>query len=398
MKKHINLFVIVFYCLGITAFAQTGKLYDEASVTAKPDFPGGDSAYLKFINRNFSSINDDQEMVKLRFIVEADGTLSDIKAVEGKMTPIEDEAVRVMKLSPKWIPAVREGKAVRCIVKRGINNPYARDLDIDLVVEPADYGPAVVIEESNSIYNMAGIEKKPDYPGGINAFAIFFSKNFRSPDEEGINGKIYATFVIETDGSLSNIKIIRDIGFGTGAEVLRVLKLSPKWIPGEQNGKKVRVLYSMPFSIDTRTSETPIGQKEISGQDEPQMIPDTPRQQDENAIYNMAGIEVKPDFPGGMDKFYLFFKNNFKTPDEEGLNGKVYAMFVVEKDGSLTDIKVIRDIGFGTGKEVLRVLKLSPKWIPGMVNGKPVRVQYSIPISIPYAPEGKNAAPNPEKK
>jgi protein TonB len=56
--------------------------------------------------------------------------------------------------------------------------------------------------------------------------------------------------------------------------------------------------------------------------------------------------------------------------------------FVVEKDGSVTDIKIIRDLGYGTGKEAKRVLENSPKWKPGIQNGRPVRVQYNLPISI----------------
>ncbi|RDI51174.1 energy transducer TonB [Flavobacterium glaciei] len=105
----------------------------------------------------------------------------------------------------------------------------------------------------------------------------------------------------------------------------------------------------------------------------------------DNQIYNTAGIEVKPDFPGGIDKFYKFVGNNYQTPEEEGLKGKVYVTFVVEKDGSLTDIKVIRDIGYGTGKEAIRVLKKCPKWTPGEQNGKKVRVLYSLPITIQSA-------------
>ncbi|GEM54663.1 energy transducer TonB [Flavobacterium branchiophilum] len=103
-------------------------------------------------------------------------------------------------------------------------------------------------------------------------------------------------------------------------------------------------------------------------------------------LYNSAGIEVKPDFPGGIEKFYKFVGNNFQVPDEEGLKGKVYVSFVVEKDGSLTDIKVLRDIGFGTGAEAIRVLKKCPKWAPGEQNGKKVRCTYQLPISI-QAPE-----------
>ena len=92
--------------------------------------------------------------------------------------------------------------------------------------------------------------------------------------------------------------------------------------------------------------------------------------------------EAKPDFPGGIQAFYTFVGNNFRMPDEKDLKGKVFITFIVEKDGSLTDIKTIRDIGYGTGEEAVRVLKLSPKWIPGEIDGKPVRVQYSLPINI----------------
>jgi hypothetical protein len=102
----------------------------------------------------------------------------------------------------------------------------------------------------------------------------------------------------------------------------------------------------------------------------------------DNTIYNTAGIEVKPEFPGGMDEFYKFIAENFKTPKAEKLVGKVYVTFVVEKDGSITGIHVLRDIGHGTREEAIRVLELSPKWLPGEQNGKKVRCTYSIPISI----------------
>jgi protein TonB len=105
----------------------------------------------------------------------------------------------------------------------------------------------------------------------------------------------------------------------------------------------------------------------------------------DNQIYNTAGIEVKPEFPGGMDKFYSYVGKNYRAPEEEGLKGKVYVTFVVEKDGSLTDIKVLRDIGYGTGKEAIRVLNKCPRWNPGVQNGKPVRVLYSLPITIQTA-------------
>ena len=100
----------------------------------------------------------------------------------------------------------------------------------------------------------------------------------------------------------------------------------------------------------------------------------------ENDIY--TAVEKIPDFPGGMQDLYSFVAQNFTAPEADGVNGKIYIQFVVEKDGSLSDIKSMRDIGHGTGEEAVRVLKLSPKWIPGEQDGQKVRVQYSLPISI----------------
>jgi protein TonB len=103
---------------------------------------------------------------------------------------------------------------------------------------------------------------------------------------------------------------------------------------------------------------------------------------DENAIYNTAGIEIKPEYPGGMTEFYNFIGRNFRVPNVKGLAGKIIVTFVIEKDGSITDIKVIRDIGYGTSKEAVRVLQLCENWIPGEQQGKKVRVLYSLPIVI----------------
>ena len=124
------------------------------------------------------------------------------------------------------------------------------DPDAELTVEPVGNGPADIVDDNN-IYNTAGIEVKPDFPGGMAKFYKFVGNNYRTPEEEGLAGKVYVTFVVEKDGSLTDIKVVRDIGFGTGIEAIRVLKSCPKWNPGEQNGKKVRVLYSLPITIQS---------------------------------------------------------------------------------------------------------------------------------------------------
>lgn len=148
---------------------------------------------------------------------------------------------------------------------------------------------------------------------------------------------------------------------------------------------------------ETKNSEIPIVKVNNSNYSDADLVIDEPTtrtsvvvNEGDNAVYNTAGIEVKPDFPGGMEKFFKFVDNNFKYPQDAeianiNLNGKkIYATFVVEKDGSLTDIKILRDAGYGTGAEAIRVLKKCPKWISGEQNGKKIRVLYSVPITIKY--------------
>ena len=147
-------------------------------------------------------------------------------------------------------------------------------------------------------------------------------------------------------------------------------------------------------STKTKASETkntePVIVKVNNNYDDSNLVVDEPASSpkvstnNDKTIYNTAGIDVKPDFPGGIEKFYKFVDNNFKYPDEDiDLKGKkIYATFIVEQDGSLTDIKILRDAGHGTGAEAIRVLKKCPRWIPGEHNGKKIRVLYSLPITI----------------
>ena len=108
----------------------------------------------------------------------------------------------------------------------------------------------------------------------------------------------------------------------------------------------------------------------------------------ENGVYKTSDLTTKPTYPGGMQEFYKFVGRNFKvpkTPKDVLLKGKIYISFIVQKDGSLSDFKVDKDLGFSTGEEALRVLKLSQNWIPGKLDGKEVAAQYHLPMSIQSA-------------
>lgn len=112
-------------------------------------------------------------------------------------------------------------------------------------VEKANMDKVSGINDNNVIHNTQGLDVKPEFPGGLAVFNSFLARNFIKPaDKPKIKGKIYFTFIVEKDGSLSDIKILRDLGYGTGEEALRVIKLAPKWNPGKHKNKEVRTLNS----------------------------------------------------------------------------------------------------------------------------------------------------------
>ena len=102
---------------------------------------------------------------------------------------------------------------------------------------------------------------------------------------------------------------------------------------------------------------------------------------EEDTVYQI--VEEMPKFPGGEKALMDYVSNNVKYPEEaknKNIAGRVFVSFVVEKDGSIGEVKVLRGIGGGCDEEAVRVIKGMPKWKPGMQKGKPVRVSYQIPI------------------
>lgn len=258
MKK-IALFILL---LSISLVTAQPKVYPEKEVDANPGFPdGGWNSWISFVEKNFKWMPEkNAKHIGVEFTVQINGTVTDVKIINPNGSPNEKEALRVMSLSPKWSPATVKGKAVACRLSRGMFNPYFNDGDggfgaITIEAPKGDPSPSISeSQEDNNIYNTAGIEVKPEFPGGLQKFYDFFNTNFKLPEGEELNGKIFASFIIEKDGSLTDIKVIRDIGFGTGKEAIRVLKMSPKWNPGQQNGKTVRVMYTLPFVIKSENN------------------------------------------------------------------------------------------------------------------------------------------------
>lgn len=221
--------------------------------------------------------------------------------------------------------------------------------------------------------------------GSIDKFYEYLTQNIDFQKIKNENDVIIG-FVLGKEGSMNHIKVSFCNSDEAEKEILSVLKNANKWDLSNQKSKdffigyKIKLIFSsnevkgmkkvMWFNEDVE--DIKIDKNEFSNISKPN-----------NDIYNSAGLEVKPEYPDGINEFYKFIAKNYRTPkSKEFVGGKVFVSFVIEKDGSLTDIKVLKDAGFGTGEEAIRVLKKCKKWLPAEQDGKKVRCSYTLPISL----------------
>ena len=248
----------------------------------------------------------------------------------------------------------------------------------NLKILTTEDNPVQIMEKDpDTVYQI--VEKMPQYIGGESAMMKYVSENIKYPEkakEDGIQGRVFISFVVEKDGSVSNVKVVRGIGGGCDEEAARVIAGMPKWQPGMQKGKPVRVNYMMPvfFKLTEDQPAKPVEKSDMSKVD---MKPD------KNGVYQI--VEEMPQFPGGENKLMEYIAKNLTYPQEardKGIDGRVFVAMVIEKDGSVSNVKVLRGIGGGCDEEAVRVISALPKWKPGKMNGEPVRVSYQIPINF----------------
>jgi|GEM_PF-762507 len=259
----------------------------------------------------------------------------------------------------------------------------------------------------NGVYYYAGLDEKPNFPDRKNSFEKQIADKVSTEqykDSWGSDLNIVLSFIIEKDGSVTNAEVVNNHAPATGKETIdatvkevinTVKAIKTKWNPGKYNGKKVRTGMEISIRIPIHKSDKQYKDMGYDNVKEVEASPgdtfdagvEPPQDKSENAVYPAAGLQVSPEFPGGIKAFYNFVTSNIKKENlvkgAEGTELKVYVTFIVEKDGYMTGIKLLRDPGFGLGKETVRVLKqVKTMWSPGIQNGKPVRAQYNLPIVI----------------
>ena len=245
------------------------------------------------------------------------------------------------------------------------------------------------------------VEDNPHFPGceesetsnediqncATEIMTAFIYDNLKYPDlakENGIEGVVVISFIIEKDGKITKAKIVRDIGAGCGQEALRVVNLMPIWIPGKQQGIPVAVQFNLPvkFNLDqTRKQEKEPSQKRK----------DRAKKSKEEGVTmpHFSGceelrFEIQKD-TCTKEKLKAYLYENTRYPDEarrKGVEGTVVVSFVINKDGSIKDVTILENLEPELDMEALRLVNTMPRWNPGRSNGNPVNFKYNLPIKF----------------
>ncbi|UPL48405.1 energy transducer TonB [Hymenobacter sublimis] len=224
---------------------------------------------------------------------------------------------------------------------------------------------------ANEIYDAVA---QPAVPlGGLEAYAQYLADKQQYPTaalQAGVQGTVTVTFVVEKTGSISNVAVAQPVNPALDAEAIRLIKGGPRWTPAQHRGGVVRQRVSVPISFqipgEAGAATAAGGAPAPAGVTTQVVAPDSP---------------ARP--VGGTDAFFEWIQQNQKYPAlarQRKVQGRVMMEFVVEKDGSLTEIKPVKRLGSGLDEEAIRLIKAAPKWQPASYKGQPLKQKMVLPV------------------
>lgn len=251
MKYYAFIITIALCLINSKTFAQvaidtTEEVIQNAEVM--PQFNGGEEELYKFIstNLNYPTLakeNGIEGRIITRILVEKDGSITHIEIFKKLGFGCDEEAVRIIKQMPNWTPGKVNGKPVRTFVTIPITFSLTRTNNKILLVD-------------SIIKNIPNIETKASFPGGKDALYNFINKKVNYPEVakmEGIQGRVFVKFTVESTGELAEVKTIgKRLGFGCEEEAVRIVKLMPNWIPATKNGENVKSSFILPFEFNLK--------------------------------------------------------------------------------------------------------------------------------------------------
>lgn len=242
----------------VTSTADSEKMQSDSGVKkllpaedeVHAEFPGGQQSLMNWLAKNIrypaaAQQADAQGRVVVKFIVETDGSISQPEIVHSSANrDLDEEALRLISMMPKWIPAMNDGQAVSSFFTLPITFRLTGGKNKSKNT-PANVGGENVYEN---------VDVLAEFPGGQQGMMKWLSKTIKYPkaaQKAGIQGVVTARFIVEKDGSITNAEILEGVDKDLDAEVLRVIGKMPVWIPGKNEGKPVRSYFTVPVTFKT---------------------------------------------------------------------------------------------------------------------------------------------------
>jgi TonB family protein len=353
--------------------------YSEQMVEVMPQFPGGQQALNDFlagvIEYPAEAVKKNiQGRVMVTFTVKSDGTVGNAKISQGIHPLLDNEAIRVVNMSPNWTPGKYKGLPVTASYTIPVQ--FALDggkLDKQKVMAEMKAPP----QRPDGVFVV--VEEMPEFPGKELALREFIAKTIKYPADamkDSIQGKVFVTFVVKADGTVGDAKIARGVHPSLDQEALRVVSALPTWKPGKQRGVAVNVSYTIPVQFSLKGDKNA---QQIWLSPPSQKVPT----QRPDGVYVV--VEEMPEFPGGPLALREFIAKTVEYPADamkDSIQGKVFVTFVVKADGTIGDSKVARGVHPSLDNEAIRVVYALPTWKPGKQGGKAVDVSYTVPIQF----------------
>lgn len=261
----------------------------------------------------------------------------------------------------------------------------------------------LVFENKNKAYGAYQLRKetgKRNVKAMIIVFATIAAIIVAAWAKVAIENAMPKKVAIETDVELSKLaqkkeaKVERKepVKVEMEQKVVEKVKSSVKFTAPEiKKDEDVKPEDELKSQDDLAKTNTAIGSFDVKGNDEAEgevlkakeVIAEEKPKEEETKVFDV--VEQMPQFPGGQQALFEYLSKNIKYPviaEENGVQGRVIVTFVVERDGSITDVKVVKSVDPLLDKEAQRVVKAMPHWIPGKQNGSAVRVKYTVPVTF----------------
>ena len=357
-----------------------------------PKFPGGNPQRYIAENLRYPAEAIEKGIegkVYVQFVIDTAGKVTTPKVVRGIHPLLDAEAIRLINEMPDWMPGQVNGKPVNgsfflpvnfVLPENAQKTPETASAEslLQRAAGNAQSGKDTLVEQGE-VFMV--VEDMPKFPAGN--IQQYVADNLRYPAaarENGIEGKVYVRFVIDTTGKAIAPEIIRGVSPELDAEALRLIREMPAWKPGMQRGKPVRVSFTLPinFRLTPEKQENPAAQA---------------------AAAPSSTGDYEPARPASGD-LQDYLARNMRYPRKalkDKTQGYVHLFCTIDATGKLTQADVVVPVSPELDAEALRLVKSVPEWIPATMNGKPMESTPSIRVDFTLDENGKPLSPEAYK-